>query len=201
MSRLLVEFGKDQPAATAIEYAIIATGISIVIVVAVNPIGTSLNSTFNSVSSALAGGAASRTPKSGRTGGWHASSGAARRLSTFCTADRVSVAFQSQHSNVRLYGEIFAGDFPLSDTANIVAATFSESGSVGEIAALRANLEVCWRRALNASNQNEKRSWLEMAEAWRILILTRGEDLDSDGQSESTLGDLIRHFCSNPLAL
>jgi hypothetical protein len=113
----------------------------------------------------------------------------------------VSVAFQSQHSNVRLYGEIFARDFLLSDTANIVATTFPESGSGGEIAALRANLEVCWRRALNASNQNEKRSWLDMAEAWRILILTRGEDFDSDGQSESTLGDLIRHFCSNPLAL
>jgi pilus assembly protein Flp/PilA len=56
MARLLVRFGKDQSGATAIEYAIIAAGISIVIVVAVNSIGTSLNSTFSSVSSALAGG-------------------------------------------------------------------------------------------------------------------------------------------------
>ena len=56
MSRLLVRFGKDQSGATAIEYAIIAAGISIVIVAAVNSIGTSLNSTFSSISTALAGG-------------------------------------------------------------------------------------------------------------------------------------------------
>jgi len=56
MSRLLVRFGKDQSGATAIEYAIIAAGISIVIVAAVNSIGTSLNSTFSSISSQLGGG-------------------------------------------------------------------------------------------------------------------------------------------------
>jgi pilus assembly protein Flp/PilA len=56
MSRLLVGFGKDQSGATAIEYAIIAAGISIIIVVAVNSIGTSLNSTFSGVSSAFVGG-------------------------------------------------------------------------------------------------------------------------------------------------
>ena len=56
MSRLLVRFGKDQSGATAIEYAIIADGISIVIVAAVNSIGTSLNSTFSSISSQLGGG-------------------------------------------------------------------------------------------------------------------------------------------------
>jgi pilus assembly protein Flp/PilA len=51
-----VNFMTDQRGATAIEYALIAAGISIVIVVAVNSIGTSLNSTFSSISSQLGGG-------------------------------------------------------------------------------------------------------------------------------------------------
>jgi pilus assembly protein Flp/PilA len=46
-------FLRDESGATAIEYALIAAGISIVIVVAVNTIGTTLNTTFNSVSSQL----------------------------------------------------------------------------------------------------------------------------------------------------
>lgn len=53
MLRLLAWFGKDQSGATAIEYALIAAGISIVIVAAVNAIGTSLNGTFTSVSTQL----------------------------------------------------------------------------------------------------------------------------------------------------
>ena len=46
-------FVKDEAAATAIEYAIIAAGISIVIVAAVDGIGTRLNTTFGSVSTQL----------------------------------------------------------------------------------------------------------------------------------------------------
>jgi pilus assembly protein Flp/PilA len=46
-------FVKDKSGATAIEYAIIASGISIVIVAAVNGIGTKLNTTFGSVSTQL----------------------------------------------------------------------------------------------------------------------------------------------------
>jgi pilus assembly protein Flp/PilA len=46
-------FFASESAATAIEYAIIACGLSIVIVAAVNSIGTSLNATFTSVSTAL----------------------------------------------------------------------------------------------------------------------------------------------------
>jgi pilus assembly protein Flp/PilA len=42
-------FLKDEAGTTAIEYAIIAAGISIVIVVAVQAIGTTLNATFTSV--------------------------------------------------------------------------------------------------------------------------------------------------------
>ena len=53
MLRLLARFGKDQSGATAIEYALIAAGISIGIVAAVDAIGTNLNSTFSSISSQL----------------------------------------------------------------------------------------------------------------------------------------------------
>ena len=45
----LLRFLKDETGATAIEYAIIAGGISIVIVAAVQSIGTALNTNFASV--------------------------------------------------------------------------------------------------------------------------------------------------------
>jgi pilus assembly protein Flp/PilA len=47
---ILVRLLRDENGATAIEYAIIAAGISIVIVVAVNAIGTSLSAKFTEVS-------------------------------------------------------------------------------------------------------------------------------------------------------
>lgn len=53
MHRLLARFLADQSGATAIEYCMIAAGISIVIVTAVNGIGTKLSGTFSSVSSSL----------------------------------------------------------------------------------------------------------------------------------------------------
>ena len=53
MWQRLRAFVKDEAAATAIEYAIIAAGISIVIVAAVDGIGTRLNTTFSSVSTQL----------------------------------------------------------------------------------------------------------------------------------------------------
>jgi len=53
MRQLIARFLKDQSGATAIEYCLIAAGISIVIVVAVNGIGTSLNGTFTSVNASL----------------------------------------------------------------------------------------------------------------------------------------------------
>jgi pilus assembly protein Flp/PilA len=43
----------EETGATAIEYGLIAAGISIAIIAAVNSIGTSLNSTFSSISSQL----------------------------------------------------------------------------------------------------------------------------------------------------
>ena len=49
--KALGEFLHNQSGATAIEYALIAGGISIVIVVAVTNIGSKLNSTFTQVQS------------------------------------------------------------------------------------------------------------------------------------------------------
>ncbi len=53
MMRIFQSFIKAECGATAIEYSLIAAGISIVIVVAVNSIGSTLNTTFTSVSTAL----------------------------------------------------------------------------------------------------------------------------------------------------
>lgn len=51
--QLLRAFLKDENAATAIEYGLIAAGISVAIIVAVNSTGTALNTTFSSVSTQL----------------------------------------------------------------------------------------------------------------------------------------------------
>ena len=53
MRQLLTKFIDDESGATAIEYALIAAGISIVIVASVNGIGTKLTTTFTSVSTAV----------------------------------------------------------------------------------------------------------------------------------------------------
>jgi pilus assembly protein Flp/PilA len=53
MSQLLRRFWDDQSGATAIEYGLIAAGISVVIIAAVNGIGTKLNATFGSISTQL----------------------------------------------------------------------------------------------------------------------------------------------------
>jgi len=49
----LVAFLKNEHGATAIEYGLIAAGISIAIIAVVNGLGTQLNATFNSVSTQL----------------------------------------------------------------------------------------------------------------------------------------------------
>ena len=54
MTNIVSRFVKDESGATAIEYALIAGGISVVIVAAVNLVGTSLNGTFNTVATLLA---------------------------------------------------------------------------------------------------------------------------------------------------
>jgi len=53
MRRLIANFLADQSGATAIEYCLIAVGISIVILAAVNGIGTTLNATFTSVNNSI----------------------------------------------------------------------------------------------------------------------------------------------------
>ncbi|MBR0717680.1 Flp family type IVb pilin [Bradyrhizobium liaoningense] len=53
MRRLMMKFLADQSGATAIEYALIATGISVVIVTAVQGIGTAMNGKYASVSTSL----------------------------------------------------------------------------------------------------------------------------------------------------
>jgi pilus assembly protein Flp/PilA len=53
MLQLLARFQKDQSGATAIEYGLIAAGISVAIIAVVQGLGTNLNATFTSVSSAL----------------------------------------------------------------------------------------------------------------------------------------------------
>ncbi len=53
MSTTLARFLKDESAATAIEYGLIAAGIAVAIIAAVQGLGTALNTTFVSVSTAL----------------------------------------------------------------------------------------------------------------------------------------------------
>ncbi|HTN70366.1 MAG: Flp family type IVb pilin [Pseudolabrys sp.] len=52
MSRVFA-FLKDESGATAIEYGLIAAGISIVIVASVNSVGSTLNTTFSGISTQL----------------------------------------------------------------------------------------------------------------------------------------------------
>jgi pilus assembly protein Flp/PilA len=49
----LVRFFRDESGATAIEYGLIAAGISIAIVAVVQGVGSKLNTTFTSVQTAL----------------------------------------------------------------------------------------------------------------------------------------------------
>jgi pilus assembly protein Flp/PilA len=53
MKKLIARFVKDESGATAIEYGLIAAGISIAIIVAVNGLGSNLNSKFTDINSSL----------------------------------------------------------------------------------------------------------------------------------------------------
>jgi len=53
LKQKIIEFLFDQKGATAIEYGLIAAGISIAIIVAVNGLGSNLNSVFTSVNNSL----------------------------------------------------------------------------------------------------------------------------------------------------
>ena len=53
MNVLVVRFLKDNSGATAIEYGLIAAGISVAIIAVVNGLGTKLNTVFSSISTQL----------------------------------------------------------------------------------------------------------------------------------------------------
>jgi len=53
MTNLVKRFAKDESGATAIEYGLIAAGISVAIITVVNSIGGQLKNTFNNISTNL----------------------------------------------------------------------------------------------------------------------------------------------------
>jgi pilus assembly protein Flp/PilA len=53
MKNLIARFAKDESGATAIEYGLIAAGISLAIIAVVNGLGTSLSTKFTSISTSL----------------------------------------------------------------------------------------------------------------------------------------------------
>jgi pilus assembly protein Flp/PilA len=54
MVRFIERFVIDESGATAIEYGLIAAGISVAIIAVINSLGSQLNTTFSTVSSQLA---------------------------------------------------------------------------------------------------------------------------------------------------
>jgi len=53
MKNMFVRFMRDESGATAIEYGLIAAGISVAIITVVGTLGSSLKTTFTSVQTAL----------------------------------------------------------------------------------------------------------------------------------------------------
>jgi pilus assembly protein Flp/PilA len=53
MKNIFARFLKDESGATAIEYALIAAGIALAIITAVNGVGTALSTSFKNISTSL----------------------------------------------------------------------------------------------------------------------------------------------------
>ncbi|MGN1290356.1 MULTISPECIES: Flp family type IVb pilin [Bradyrhizobium] len=53
MKAIFVRFLRNESGATAIEYGLIATGIAIAIIAAVNGVGTNLSGTFSTIAGSL----------------------------------------------------------------------------------------------------------------------------------------------------
>jgi pilus assembly protein Flp/PilA len=53
MKNLIARFVTDESGATAIEYGLIAAGISLAIIAVVNGLGTNLNAKFTSINTSL----------------------------------------------------------------------------------------------------------------------------------------------------
>lgn len=54
MKNLVARFVSDESGATAIEYGLIAAGIAVIIITAVQLVGTNLSGTFNRIAGAVA---------------------------------------------------------------------------------------------------------------------------------------------------
>lgn len=53
MKSLATRFAKDESGATAIEYGLIAAGISVAIITVVNGVGSKVSATFSSISTQM----------------------------------------------------------------------------------------------------------------------------------------------------
>jgi pilus assembly protein Flp/PilA len=53
MKNLVARFVKDESGATAIEYGLIAAGISLAIIAVVNGLGSTMNAKFSAISTSL----------------------------------------------------------------------------------------------------------------------------------------------------
>jgi pilus assembly protein Flp/PilA len=53
MNKIVARFLKDESGATAIEYGLIAAGISLAIIAVVNGLGSNLNGKFTAINSSL----------------------------------------------------------------------------------------------------------------------------------------------------
>ncbi|MCJ8323694.1 MAG: Flp family type IVb pilin [Rhizobiales bacterium] len=53
MTKLVSRFLKDESGATAIEYGLIAAGIAVAIIAAVNSLGTTLDTNFKAIETAI----------------------------------------------------------------------------------------------------------------------------------------------------
>ena len=61
MKTLFARFANDESGVTAIEYGLIASLIGVAIIVGATALGSTLNATFNSISSTMAGAAPAPT--------------------------------------------------------------------------------------------------------------------------------------------
>jgi pilus assembly protein Flp/PilA len=53
LKRVFLKFSSDESGATAIEYGLIAAGIALAIIAAVNGLGSTINTTFSSINTSL----------------------------------------------------------------------------------------------------------------------------------------------------
>lgn len=60
MKNLIARFAKDESGATAIEYGLIASGIAVAIITAVNLVGTNLNLVWANISGKLGSAATAK---------------------------------------------------------------------------------------------------------------------------------------------